>query len=77
LGDASQAGVGICHCCVKNNKGTIMAHTSTLQARWGTMLYLLLPIWTGRSMDFWHLPTLVPFTMLNHFNGGKEEMSIM
>jgi hypothetical protein len=25
-------------------------------------------------MDFEHLPTHVPFTMLNYFDGGKEEM---
>jgi len=54
-----------------------MAHTSTFHTQWETIPHLLLPIWTKRSMDFGHLPTHVPSTMLNHFNGGKEAMSIM
>jgi hypothetical protein len=41
------------------------------------MFYLLLPIWTKRSLDFGHLPTHVPSAMPNHFNSGKEEMSTM
>jgi hypothetical protein len=48
-----------------------------LHAKWETMFYLLLPIWTKRCMDFGHLPTHVPSAMPNHFDGGKEEMSKM
>jgi len=65
-----------CHCHVKKNRETLMAHTSMFHTKWG-MCYLLLPIWTKRSMDFGHLPTHVPSTMPNHFDGGKEEMSTM
>jgi len=53
--------------------GTFVAHTSTLHAKWGTMLYLLLPIWTKRSMDFEHLPTHVPFVMLNHLMVARRK----
>jgi hypothetical protein len=55
----------------------LLAHTSTFHAKWGTMFYLLLPIWTKRNMAFGHLPTHVPSIVLNNFDGGKEEMSIM
>jgi hypothetical protein len=61
----------------KKKKGTFVAHTSTLHTKWGTMFYLLLPIWTRRNMDFGHLPTHVPSTMLNHIDSDKEEMSTM
>jgi len=67
----------MCHHRVKKNKGTLVAHTSTPHAQWGTMPYLLFPIWTRRGMDFGQLPTHVPFAMPNHFDGGKEEMSTM
>jgi hypothetical protein len=63
--------------CVGKNKGTLVPHTSMFHAKRKTMFYLLLPIWTKRCMDFRHLPTHVPFAMLNHFDGGKEEMSTM
>jgi hypothetical protein len=66
-----------CHYHVQKNRGTFVAHTSTLHSKWGTMPYLLLPIWTKRCMDFGHLPTHVPFAMPNHFDGGKEEMFTM
>jgi hypothetical protein len=60
----------------RKNKETFVAHTSTFHAKWGTMPYLLLPIWTRRGMDFGHLLTHVPSVIPNHFNGGKE-MSTM
>ncbi len=72
LSKTSQARLGICHRHVRKNRETFVAHTSTLHAKWGTMPYLLLPIWTKRGMDFGHLLTHVPFTIPNHFNGGKE-----
>ncbi len=45
---------------LKKKKGNLVTHTS----KWGIMPYLLFPIWTTRCMDFGHLPTHVPFTML-------------
>ncbi len=69
--------VKICQCCVRKNRGTLVAHTSTLHSTWGIMPYLLFFIWTRRNMTFGHLPTHVPFAMPNNFNGGKEEMSTM
>jgi hypothetical protein len=69
--------VKICHCCVRKNRGTFVAHTSTLHSKWGIMPYLLFFVWTRRNMTFGHLPTYVPFAMPNNFNGGKEEMSTM
>jgi hypothetical protein len=58
-------------------KGTFVAHTSTLHTKQGIMPYLLFPIWTKRCMDFGHLLTHVPSIMLDHVDGGKEEMSKM
>jgi len=67
LGDTSQSRLGICHHLVRKNKGNLVTHTS----KWGTMFYLLFPIWTKKCMDFGHLPTHVPSGMPNHFDGGK------
>jgi len=61
---------------VEKNKGTFVAHTSMFHAKWGTVPYLLIPIWTRKCMDFGHFLTHVPSTMPNHFDGGKE-MSTM
>jgi hypothetical protein len=48
-----------------------MAHTSNLHVEWETMHYLLLPIWTKRSMIVGHLPAHVPSTMPNKFASGE------
>jgi hypothetical protein len=45
--------------------------------KWGLMFYLLLPIWTRKNMAIGHLPTHLPSTMFNNFDGGREEMSTM
>ncbi len=76
LSETSQARLKIGHRRVRKNSETFVAHTSTLHAKWGTMFYLLLPIWTKRDMDFGHLLTYVPSAIPNQFNGGKE-MSTM
>jgi hypothetical protein len=66
-----------CHCCVRERRGILVAHISSLHAKWGTMFFLLFPIWTRRNNVFEHLPTHVPFVIPNNFDGGKEEMSTM
>jgi hypothetical protein len=53
-----------------------MAHTSNLHVEWETMHYLLLPIWTKRSMVVGHLPKHVPSAMPHKFASG-EELCIM
>jgi hypothetical protein len=74
LSDKSWARLGICHYLIKKI-GELFWPTS--HAKWKTMHYLLLPIWIRRCMDFGHLPTHVLSTMPTHFNGDKEEMSII
>jgi len=60
---------------VSKKKGNFCGPHLNLHAKWETIPYLLLSIWIKRCMDFGHLPTHVPNAMLNHFDGGKEEMS--
>jgi hypothetical protein len=62
---------------LEKEKGTLVAHTSMLHAKWQTMFYLLFPIYTKRCMDFGQLPTHVPSAMPNHFDGDKEDMFTM
>jgi hypothetical protein len=57
---------------LRKKKEILVDHILTLHAKWGTMLYLLFPIWTRRWMDLWHLPTHVPFAMPNHFDDDKD-----
>jgi hypothetical protein len=55
-----------------------MAQTSSLHVKWGLIMpYLLFPIWTRKDMAIGHLPTHLPSTMFNNFDGGREEMSTM
>jgi hypothetical protein len=77
MGDTSWAWLGICHYCVRKNRGTLVATFQPFTQN-GELCYICCsPFGLEGAWILGTLPKHVPSAMFNHFNGGKEEMSIM